>query len=143
MSRKYLPNLTRIKKALTDNGGYVAFTAKKLGIHYTTLYRIINENPELKDFIVSAREEELDFTENKLMNAIRNDQGWAIQFKLRTQGKKRGYSERIELTGDEGSPINAVTFNLSDIPFSDETKSLSVAILRSMQKDIGTNDKSE
>lgn len=145
MSRKYLPSLVRCKRALFDSHGFVAVAAKRLGIHYTTLYKIIKQNPELKDNIIDQREFNLDVSESKLFNAVQNDQPWAIQFHLRTQGRTRGYSERLELTGEEGSPLNAVTFNLGDIPFSDETKKISVELLRSLQNDVkgGPGDSSK
>jgi len=130
MSRKYLPTLKRIKAEIIANNGFIATAAKRLGIHCSTLYRIINENPELKELVTNERESQLDFTENRLLNAINNDAPWAIQFMLRTQGRKRGWSERLEITGNDGSPINAISISVGAIPNSDELKSLSTELLR-------------
>lgn len=142
MSKKYLPSVKRIAKVLEDSRGYVKFAAEKLGIAVSTLYKIIENNPELKDVITIARESKLDITEYKLEQHIHNDNLTAIMFYLRTIGRSRGYSysDKIDLTVDNLNS-GTVTFNIGDIPVSHEAKALSVELLRALQKDIkGSNN---
>jgi hypothetical protein len=46
----------------------------------------------------------------KLYQAIIAGEPWAVQFRLRTKGKGRGYVERIEqdLRGKDGGPLEVV-----------------------------------
>ncbi len=140
MSKKYLPSVKRIAKVLEDSRGYVKFAAEKLGIAVSTLYKIIENNPELKDVITIARESKLDIAEYKLEQHIHNDNLTAIMFYLRTIGRSRGYSDKLDLTVDNLNS-DTVTFNIGDIPVSHEAKALSVELLRALQKDIkGSNN---
>ena len=52
-----------------------------------------------------CREELLDVAENSLHTLIRDGHASSIFFFLRTMGRDRGYSERVESTGLNGGPI--------------------------------------
>ena len=47
----------------------------------------------------------LDLAEAKLLVAINNCEAWAVCFFLKTQGKKRQYTERVQVTGENGAPL--------------------------------------
>lgn len=140
MSKKYLPSVKRIAKVLENARGFVQLAAKQLGIATSTLYKVINKNPELKEVMLLAREEMIDIAEYKLHQHIINDNLTAIMFYLRTIGRSRGYSDKLDLTVDNLNS-DTVTFNIGDIPVSHEAKTLSVELLRALQKDIkGSNN---
>lgn len=50
-------------------------------------------------------EENLDIAEGQLIEAVKDREAWAVIWTLRTLGKKRGYTERTELTGPGGTPL--------------------------------------
>jgi len=52
-----------------------------------------------------CEEDGLDFAEYKLLDLINSGDRTAIIFYLKCKGKDRGYIERQELTGTDGSPL--------------------------------------
>jgi len=52
------------------------------------------------------------FAESELMKLIKEGNVAATIFFLKTQGKKRGYVERQEVTGAEGAPIIEIIGNI-------------------------------
>jgi len=84
-------------------------TAKRLGCSVDTIGRYCQRYPT----VAAARDEErgamVDEAELRLWRAIQDGQAWAIAFCLKTLGKDRGYTERQEIAGSDGS---AVTFHV-------------------------------
>jgi hypothetical protein len=56
--------------------------------------------------IKEERERMTDVAEMALFDAIKEGEGWAVCFYLKTQGKERGYIERHEFTGKDGEPLH-------------------------------------
>ena len=83
----------------------MTLAAAKAGIKYRTLWQYGKEFPEIREAMDEAKESMLDFAEGKLYEAIRDGNMTAIIFYLKTKGKARGYIERAELTGAEGTPL--------------------------------------
>jgi hypothetical protein len=54
------------------------------------------------------REEVLDLAEGKLVAAVEAGDMTSVYFLLRTLGRKRGYSERAEVVGSGGDPIQVI-----------------------------------
>ena len=52
-----------------------------------------------------SREKMIDNVESKLYQKALEGEGWAVCFFLKTQGKRRGYIERQEHTGEDGREI--------------------------------------
>lgn len=83
--------------AIRATKGMVYLTAQRLGCDVKTVYNYrdryatVRAEMELQDGLVD------DTAELKLMQAITKGEPWAIQFRLRTKGKSRGYVERNEL----------------------------------------------
>jgi hypothetical protein len=50
-------------------------------------------------------EELNDIAELKLRQAVQKGEPWSIKYQLSTQGKKRGYIERQEITGEDGNEL--------------------------------------
>ena len=100
-----------IISALHKANGYITFAARFLGCSPMTIYRRMEKSQAIRDELELIREGELDIAEQKLREAILNGEAWAIALKLKTQGRKRGYVERQEVTGADG---NTITVRLMD-----------------------------
>jgi hypothetical protein len=94
-----------ILQALKDSEGFKALAAKALGCSLSTVEKAAERNPEIAAEVRLQKETVLDLAEGKLYEAIRKGEAWAICFFLKTQGKARHYSERIEHTGGDGTPM--------------------------------------
>lgn len=92
--RKY--TVEEIARALLEHRGLYAPAAQSLGASRATIARYVDEYPELKDAVRTAREAQIDFAESQLFAAIKDREPWAIAFYLKTQAKHRGYIERSE-----------------------------------------------
>ena len=118
----------RIIDAIRESNGLLTLAAKKAGIGYTTVWRYTQDYPSVKEAVTEAKEKMLDFTESKLYEKIKEGDNAAIIFYLKTQGKKRGYIERQEVTGEGGKPIS-YEFTVKDA----ETKDLTERIIKGGQ----------
>lgn len=106
--------LEEMAAALTRNDGRVYVTAKELRITAQAIYKRMDENPELKAIVEDARGELVDIAESALKKKVQEGDTAAIIFVSKTLGKERGYTERQEITGANGSPIPVITFKWSD-----------------------------
>lgn len=94
----------QIAWALRRNKGLILPTAKTLQCSTRTIYDMLQRYPELDRVKKEARSYITDFTEVKLLEAIKLRQGWAVSMWLKSQA---GYSEKntVEHTGANGGPI--------------------------------------
>lgn len=86
--------------ALTRTRGMVTAAAKVLNCDRQTIYNAIEKFPEVKECLATAREHSLDLAELSLMSAVGKGEAWAVCFYLKTQGRKRGYVERVDVGAD-------------------------------------------
>jgi hypothetical protein len=70
--------------------GIVSIALEKLNVTRET-YDTWLKNNSFKQGVDRINEMSLDFVENKLLKKIRDEDLTAIQFYLKTKGKKRGY----------------------------------------------------
>jgi len=70
-----------------------------------TVYNYRNKYPAIQEAFASKKERRKDFVEGELYKQIKRGNIAAIIFYLKTQAKDRGYVERQEVTGAEGSHI--------------------------------------
>jgi len=75
--------------------GNVTATATQFGVTRQALYTFI-EAHELQAVLEEARETLVDMAESALAVAVNERAPWAVIWTLKTQGKKRGYVERVE-----------------------------------------------
>ena len=94
-----------VTAAIRDMNGNVSAVAKRLGVCRQTVYTYIDRHPSVKDVLAESRETMLDNAESSLYRAVLAGEAWAVCFFLKTQGKRRGYVERQEVTGAEGGAI--------------------------------------
>ena len=63
-----------------------------------TIANRMKKNPAIASAVNEERQFFLDVTEAKLMEAVNKGEAWAICFTLKTIGRQRGFSERVEFT---------------------------------------------
>jgi hypothetical protein len=85
-----------IAKALMANNGKISKTAQSLHVSHWSLKQYMNKNPELLKLMVTGKEAELDFVEDKFMDAVKCGNLSAMIFYLKCQGRSRGWIEKQE-----------------------------------------------
>ena len=92
------------KKALSDAlqkmQGNISAAARSLGLSRVTVHARINADPDLQAVVEDARQSMVDNAESALNRAVIQGEAWAVCFTLKTQGKRRGYVERVEIDTD-------------------------------------------
>lgn len=91
--------------AIQNTRGFVTTIAKNLGCSRMHVYRLIEKYPTAKEALANEREGVKDFAEGKLLEQINAGNIAGIIFYLKTQAKDRGYIERQEISGPDGSPL--------------------------------------
>lgn len=94
-----------IIQALEQSLGVVTTACKKVGIGRTQFYQWLKDDPDFKREVEDISNITLDFAESQLHKQIREGSTSATIFYLKTKGKKRGYVERQEITGFEGTKL--------------------------------------
>ena len=82
--------------ALEKTQGYVSKAADVLGCTTQTLYNYRDRHEDVAQAWIDIKERRHDFVEDALMRRIKESDTTAIIFYLKTQGKARGYVERVE-----------------------------------------------
>jgi hypothetical protein len=113
-------NKKRLIEALEKSLGIVTKACNLAEMGRTTFYNYYNNDEVFKAKVDDIENIALDFAESKLHNMIASENTAAVIFYLKTKGKKRGYIERNEVTGAEGSQINFVVALPSKDITSDE-----------------------
>lgn len=85
--------------------GNLAAVARSLGVSRTTVWRYIQDKPTVQQAVDEARETMLDNAESVLYKKVLDGDMTAVIFFLKTQGHKRGYTERHEVSGPQGGAI--------------------------------------
>lgn len=94
--------IVALEKAL----GIVSQAAKQVGIDRTTPYRWMKEDEEFKDRVEEIQNVVGDFAETKLYELVNDGNPSAVIFLCKTKFKNRGYVERQEITGVDGSNLD-------------------------------------
>ena len=82
-------------KAIDQSGGIIWHIARKLQCDWGTADAYIKKH-ELQSYINKEKESLLDLAETALIKNIKLQDNTAIIYFLKTQGRKRGYNERVE-----------------------------------------------
>jgi len=75
----------------------ISATCKHLRITRSTFYRWKISNEDFRQRVEDIRDAQIDLVEDMLMQKIKEGDTTSIIFYLKTQGKNRGYNEKIEL----------------------------------------------
>ena len=99
-------------KRLSENLGNVTETCKELKVGRRTYYNWKESDELFKEECDNVPEELLDLAEHSLLSEIQDkttkNHITAVIFFLKTKGKKRGYSESMQL---EVKPISEIKFD--------------------------------
>jgi len=95
----------QIIDSLRKNAGFVAVTARSLGVTYQAIANRLYKSEMLAAALESIRESHLDLAESQLLIKIKEGELSAITFYLDRIGKHRGYVKREEQSGPDGGPI--------------------------------------
>lgn len=105
MAGKERYTVEQVTDALRQTKGMKGPAAKMLGCSRTAVDNYSKRHPTVQQVIEEERSQMTDVAELALARAIQNGEAWAVCFYLKTQGKARGYVERQELTGADGSSV--------------------------------------
>jgi hypothetical protein len=85
----------------------LAAVARALNVDRTTVYNWIETTPDAQKAVNDARESMLDNAESVLYKKVLEGSTPELLFFLKTQGHKRGYTERqnVEVSGPDGEAI--------------------------------------
>lgn len=86
----------KLLDALELSVGVVTTACRAVNISRDTHYRWMKEDPDYKARVEELENVALDLSESKLFENIMSGDTTAIIFHLKTKGKGRGYTERIE-----------------------------------------------
>ncbi len=105
MNAKKTFSTSELKKAVQGSGGIISNIARRLKCDWHTAKRVIEANDKALIAYKDEEEKTLDLAESKLLENIGNNDNTGIIFFLKTKGKKRGYIERQEISGPNGSEL--------------------------------------
>jgi len=115
-------NKTKFLKALKGTAGIISQIAKNLGVQRKSVYEYIERTPEVKPYIKQEKEQILDLMEGSMIHkAVVEKDFKALNFYLKTIGKDRGYTEKIE-TELSGGVDNKIIFEIVDPTKKEEEK---------------------
>ena len=110
MTTKQRYTQAQVIAALRETKGMVYLAAKKLGCEAQTVYNYRDRYPAVRAEMEQQDGEVDDAAEMVLYKAIMAGEPWAVQFRLRTKGKGRGYVERVqnEVSGPDGGELHII-----------------------------------
>ena len=91
--------------AIKEAKGIVSDACKILNCSRQHFYNKMREFTTVQQTLESIREQRTDYVEGQMMRLIDELNPTMIIFYLKTQAKNRGYIERSEVSGPDGSPI--------------------------------------
>lgn len=103
-SRKYTKE--EVIAALIKTGT-ISGASTLLGADRGTIKRYIDDDPEIENAVLEAKEILIDLAETGLIKNVKKGDQSAINYVLSTLGKERGYVRRVENTGKGGGPIQS------------------------------------
>lgn len=97
-----------VAAALIVHNGNVALAARELGRSRRSLHGFVVRNYMLSDLLEDIEAINMDMIESKARQLAIAGDGSLIKYLLGTRAKERGYVQRIENTGKDGSPLNPI-----------------------------------
>jgi len=101
-------NKELLLKALERSLGLVTPACKEVGLDRTTFYNYYNNDPEFKAAVDDINEILTDFVENQLFKKIKDGDTQSILFFMRYKGKKRGYTDSINIDGNLNTNVQII-----------------------------------
>ena len=103
---------TQVIEALNATKGTVCFAARLLGCDVDTIQNYCKRFPTVMAAKKAHQAELVETAYLKLWDAVERGDMWAVLFTLRTLGKDQGFSERYQVTGKAGGPIEHASIHL-------------------------------
>jgi len=97
--------IQQVITALQMCAGIKSMAAQKLGCKFDTVTNYIDRYPEVAQALTEIEEDKLDLAEAKILTHIRDGNLGACIFYVKCKGKRRGWTERTEVTGRDGKPL--------------------------------------
>jgi len=91
--------------AIPGTGGIITAIARRVGCSWHTADKYIKRYPTIQQAYRDECERVLDIAESKVIELISAGDPQMLRYYLSTKGKKRGYTERQEVTGENGAAI--------------------------------------
>ena len=100
--------VAQIADAIQKSAGNLSAAARGLGVNRTTIYDHINKWPVLQRLVQEERESLVDMAESALRAEVlaRNMTAVIWTLKASPEAKRRGWSERQEISGPAGGPLS-------------------------------------
>jgi len=97
----------KVTESIEHYNGNISAVARSFGVSRRAVYNFVKDKyPDLWEIVQEQREMWKDDAESELMRQAMEDKNTtALIFFLKTQAKDRGYTERQEHTGADGSAI--------------------------------------
>lgn len=116
MARKARYTVAQIGEALEANAGIRSQAADALGCAPNTVKNYIDRHKSLQALEAEIIERNLDVAEEQIITAMKGGSLTACIFYLKTKGKHRGFTERHQVEGKDGGPVEvAAQFDFSQL----------------------------
>jgi predicted transcriptional regulator len=102
---KKKPSVDELISKIEKAKGNIAMVARGLGVSRAAVYNWVSESAGCRQALEDARETMVDDAESILYKKVLEGSTPELLFFLKTQGKRRGYVERSEVTGADGGPL--------------------------------------
>ena len=97
--------IKEILKAIDKSKGIISTIAKRLNINWHTAKKYIDMYDETRQAINDEIEKNIDTAESVILEALDDRDIQACKWYLSTKGKKRGYTEKLEIEHSGGVKI--------------------------------------
>jgi predicted transcriptional regulator len=101
MARTQMFTAQQVADACRGSGGIQAVVANTLGCTRATISVYAKRYKTVRNALDQAEEELTDLAESKHVKLIQGEYWPAIQYRLSTKGKRRGYTEKTEVENTE------------------------------------------
>jgi len=110
---KYKESRTKstVLAAIKGSGGVISTIAAKLSVDWHTAKKYVDKWEETRIALADESEKILDLAEVTLYDAIKEGNTQDAKWLLATKGKRRGFTERHELTGADGEDLK-ITYEI-------------------------------
>ena len=92
-------------EAIPGTGGIVSAIARKVGCDWNTAKKYIDQYPTVRAAYDAECEAMLDLAESTVLKNIKDGDTQDAKWYLTKKGKRRGYGDSMEVTGEGGGPV--------------------------------------
>ena len=91
--------------AIPGTGGIISAIARKVGCDWKTADSWVRDFPTVKRAYDAECEAMLDLAESTVLKNIKDGDTQDAKWYLTKKGKRRGYGDAVEVTGEGGGPV--------------------------------------